>query len=656
VCAIFGKSIGTLLAYCIAGHHTGLPDGIGTQSALDYRLANADITDIAAIFKEALASVRPGPPPWKFDVPALNTSLWLRMLFSCLVDADRLDTERYMNPDQYNARQRYTSISELLKRFNHYMIDKTKKPVDDFDENLYNARQTVLDNCRAAAQNSPGFFSLTVPTGGGKTLSSMAFALTHAQKYGKQRVIYVIPYTSIIEQNANVFRKVFGDADIIEHHSNIDDEKMSERQKLSTENWDAPLIVTTSVQFFESLFTAQAGRARKLHNIANSVVILDEAQLVPSAFLAPILQTLDLLVRHYHVSIVICTATQPVFEAQKNFPTSPGIPAGSVREIITNVKGLYTALKRVNIEPPVLDAPAMEWEALAAQLTKEPQVLCVVSDRKSCRDLHKRMPKGTYHLSALMCAQHRSDIITEIKTKLAAGDTVRVISTQLVEAGVDIDFPVVFRALCGLDSIAQAAGRCNREGRLNRDRRLGRVVVFKTPRRPPTGTLRKAAETTEGFYKSGLENPLAPETFERYFAELYWKENSLDKEGIIDLLTFDRATGAIQFRAAGDAFKIIDDTKTKTIFVPYNKGKELLNDLDRISQLKNSNIAMMPTLRKLQRYAVSVYINQFNGLFHSNSLKEIIPDVFALNNIVEYDQTIGLLVDEPPNDPTVFIG
>ncbi|MCL1993172.1 MAG: CRISPR-associated endonuclease Cas3'' [Spirochaetes bacterium] len=505
---VFGKGTGRFLSYCIAGHHAGLADYTGSQAALAFRLQNASTKDIDGELKNILGDIRPKNPPWKFSSKGLDISLFIRMLFSCLLDADRLDTERHMNPEQSKEREGYSSIAQLRERFDTHMEGKTQRPRSSYNEGVYDARQQILADCLEAAKMEGGFFSLTVPTGGGKTLSSMAFSLEHAALHGKRRIIYVMPYTSIIEQNAKVFRDIFGDGEIVEHHSTIDDDDRTIRARLACENWDAPIIVTTSVQFFESLFSAKTNRCRKLHNIANSVVVLDEAQLIPSEYLQPILETMRLLTEHYRVSFVFCTATQPAFEKRKEFPDFPGLPEGSIREIIQDVSGLYKNLQRVKVE--FLDGLSAEvtWEKLAADLSNFEQALCVVSDRKSCRELHSLMPKGSYHLSALMCAQHRSEVIDEINAKLEKGESVRVISTQLVEAGVDMDFPVVYRALAGLDSIAQAAGRCNREGRLNAKGELGRVVVFMAPRRAPVGILRKASETAEGMIKSGLEDPI----------------------------------------------------------------------------------------------------------------------------------------------------
>lgn len=637
----FGKGIGRILSYCVAGHHAGLPDWIGSQSALSFRLQNAEEGSISAEYRSLLADCRPGAPPRKFDPKGLDLSLWIRMLYSCLVDADFLDTEAYMEGSKAKLRGGYLPMAGLLDRFKSYMDEKTRTAMENADTPVNRARQRVLADCRNAAEFEPGFFSLTVPTGGGKTLSSMAFALEHAVKHGKSRVIYVIPYTSIIEQNADVFRSAVGGDQIVEHHSNLDDDDSTPKARLAAENWDAPVVVTTSVQFFESLFAAKSSRCRKLHNIVSSVVILDEAQLVPVEFLAPILAAMRLLVEQYGVTFVICTATQPAFEACEGFP---GLPAGSVREIVQNVPLLYKELRRVELAPVDTKQPRT-WEEIAGELGGLDRVLCVVSDRKSCRELHALMPEGTYHLSALMCAQHRSDLIAEIKDQLCGDGPVRVVSTQLVEAGVDIDFPAVYRAMSGLDSIAQAAGRCNREGKLSG---MGKVVVFVPPRKAPAGILRKAAETASRLLAGGLADPIDHDAFGPYFSELYWKVNSLDTKGIMKLLRPDGSDCGIQFRSAAEAFRIIDDRLQRTILVPYGEGA------DFIKQLKTLGPERW-LLRKLQRYAVNVYLDQFNALQNRGSLEEVSIGFFALRCEVEYDKVRGLLVDEMPTDPAAFI-
>lgn len=644
-----GKGIGRILSYGIAGHHAGLADWLGSQAALAFRLQNTSSEGIPGKYREQVVRHRPAQPPWKFDATGLDMSLWIRMLFSCLVDADFLDTEGYMSPGKKSERSGYLPLPELLERFNAYMAEKTKTALGTADTTVNQARQQILADCRSAAQLEPGLFSLTVPTGGGKTLSSMAFSLEHAMKYGKERVIYVIPYTSIIEQNADVFREAVGRDQVVEHHSNLDDDDSTPKARLAAENWDAPIIVTTSVQFFESLFAAKTSRCRKLHNIANSVVVLDEAQLVPVEYLEPILATMKLLCEHYKVSFVMCTATQPAFEEQDDFPSFPGFSKGRVREIIRDVPSLYRGLKRVEVETPADYKIPKTWEEIANEMRGADQVLCVVSDRRSCRELYALMPKGSYHLSALMCPQHRSDVIAKIKEKLRAGEPIRVVSTQLVEAGVDIDFPVVYRAMAGLDSIAQAAGRCNREGKLDKEGKLGRVVVFVPPRKAPVGILRKASETATLMLEGGLDDPIDHSVFAPYFSELYWKANSLDGKGIIELLTPDTDECGIQFRSAAEAFRMIDDSMQGTILVPYGEGEKFIGELRALGPERW-------LLRKLQRYSVNIYANQFADLRDRGSIEEVSPGIFVLTCGIEYDATIGLLVDEMPTDPAAYIG
>ncbi|MBN1648519.1 MAG: CRISPR-associated endonuclease Cas3'' [Spirochaetales bacterium] len=642
---LLGKGVGRVLSYCISGHHAGLPDWSGSQSSLDFRLRKSVTEGIADEILSYVIEADPKTLPWLFDNIGLDLSLWIRMLFSCLVDADFLDTEEYMSPERTLERGGYLTIKELQTRLNRYVKELTNAAPDT---EVNRVRRDVLSDCQKAAVLPPGFFSLTVPTGGGKTISSMDFALRHAVTYNKDRVIYVIPYTSIIEQNADVFRNALGPDQVIEHHSNLDDEDSTAKTRLAAENWDVPVVVTTSVQFFESLFAAKTSRCRKLHNICNSVVVLDEAQLLSVEFLAPILRTMELLVNHYRVTFIICTATQPAIEQRDDSPKFPGIKKGSIREIIQNVPALYHSLKRVNVEIPNDLKTTCSWEELADNLTTHNCVLCIVSDRKSCRTLYHLMPKGTYHLSALMCAQHRSEIITRIKTDLNEDKPVRVISTQLVEAGVDLDFPVVYRAIAGLDSIAQAAGRCNREGRLNEEGNFGKVVLFIPPKLPPPGNLRKAAETTLRMLDNGVTDPIDQKVFPPFFSEIYWKANSLDKNGILDLLQPEPSELGIQFRSAGKAFHIIDETKHSSILVPYGEG------VHWIKQLKDKGPERW-LLRKLQRYSVNIYTADFNDFLKRGSLQEISPGIFILVSEVEYDNNTGLVMNEEIFNPEKYM-
>jgi CRISPR-associated endonuclease/helicase Cas3 len=645
---LFGKGLGRVLAYCIAGHHAGLPDwssaeGAG-QSSLQFQESQVkDINNVAAWIVDKIQLSKPVLPPWKF-AKGLDLSLWIRMLYSSLVDADFLDTESYMDNAQANTRGGYCSMPELLERFNQSI-----KRLDETSENtrVNEIRRDIRTKCVQMAREPQGMFSLSVPTGGGKTLSSLSFGLEHAVKHSMDRIIYVIPYTSIIEQNADVFRSAVGADQVVEHHSSLDEEDSTPKARLASENWDAPVIVTTSVQFFESLFAAKSSRCRKLHNIVNSVVVLDEAQLVPVEYLIPILETMQLLVEHYRVSFVISTATQPAF-GERTIDGKPFKGLKNIQEIIgdaDNVKTLYDSLKRVHVQLPKDFHVPSSWEEIAEELKQHEQVLCIVSDRKSCRELHSLMPEGTFHLSALMCGQHRSEIIESIKQKLKNKKPVRVISTQLVEAGVDLDFPVVYRSLAGLDSIAQAAGRCNREGKLSE---LGKVIVFIAPKKAPMGILRKAADTTCNIFSTDLQDPLEYSLFEKYFSELYWKANSLDKKEIIPLLSREQEECSFYFRTAAEKFRIIDDSKQKTILVRYGEGEDL------IEVLKSTGPERW-LMRKLQRYTVNIYNGDFNQMWQRGAIEAVQPQIFALTTNLDYSKETGLLVDETLYEPELFI-
>ena len=647
---VHGKGIGRIISYCVAGHHVGLQDwssseGAG-QASLEFQMSQVkDLEEVHQFVWNKARSINKLVPPLMFSMDGLEMSLWIRMLYSCLVDADFLDTEAYMEPERSIERSGFCSISELLNRLNHYN-DLLVQKADNSP--LNRIRREIREKCVQMGRQPQGVFSLSVPTGGGKTLSSLAFALEHAKKHNLSRVIYVIPYTSIIEQNADQFRKALGDDQVIEHHSSIDEGSSTYKSRLAAENWDAPIIVTTSVQFFESLFANKSSRCRKLHNIVNSVVVLDEAQLLPVGYLQPILETMQLLVDYYGVTFVICTATQPAL-GSRIIDGHKFKGLRDIHEIIgdeTEVKKLYDSLKRVEVHFPDNLHYTSTWEEIAEELVAYEQVLCIVSDRKSCRDLHALMPKDTYHLSALMCGEHRSRVIEEIKDKLKQKMPCRVISTQLVEAGVDIDFPVVYRAFAGLDSIAQAAGRCNREGKLSKP---GKVVVFMPPSKPPVGLLRKAAETTHSIIASMDDiDPLNHSIFEKYFAELYWKANSLDEKGIIKLLKPELTECGIFFKTAAERFQIIDSTRQRTILVRYGEGSKLIELL----KYRGPDRSLM---RRLQRYTVNVYTNHFYAMLQRGSIEEVHPEIYALTSEIEYDQKIGLLVDETLFNPSDLI-
>lgn len=611
------------IAYCIAGHHAGLHNYIHEPNI------TGDLSDRLKK-QEYLDKVRSKIPNHFMEKFELNSPLgrsiapkemhlWIRMLFSCLVDADYLDTERFMNPESFTRRGNYDSMIELKSRFDIHMDEMLKNaPISEVNT----IRSKILKDCIESGDFSPGFFSITVPTGGGKTLSAMAWALVHSLKYNKARIIFAIPYTSIITQTANIYRSIFGADNVVEHHSNIDENTNTQERKLAAENWDAPIVVTTNVQLFESLFSNKTSRCRKLHNLVNSVIILDEAQMLPPEFLNPILAILKGLVDNYGVSVMFSTATQPALSGKiggKGQFSFEGIDADSVREVVHKIDELAFNLKRVAINLPLNINDTVDWSTIADELKQHEQVLCIVNTRNQCRELYEMMPDDTLHLSRLMCTAHIIDVIDEIKLRLNEKKPVRVISTQLIEAGVDIDFPVVYRAIAGLDSIAQCAGRCNREGKLNKDNRLGLMKVFVPSKGTPIGLMRKGADTFKEMLpnRSDCENSLLePKAFQEYFRLFYSKIDNFDKANIGDSLWKDAYYMKFQFATAARDFRLIDDKNAQTILVEYKAGSDLIQLLKR----KGPEPWLM---RKLQRYTVSVNERDFAEIRKAGLIVEL---------------------------------
>lgn len=627
---------GHLIAYAIAGHHAGLADWItdapGGPSPLSDRLSRTPLLD------DALAGAVGGAPPKELAEAAMPTeklhgrdpAFWIRMVFSALVDADFLDTESFFNAGKSVSRAGYPPLADLAPLLEARLASFDAAP----DTPVNRARREVLEACRAAATRNPGLFSLTVPTGGGKTLASLAFAIQHAVRYGKRRVIYVIPYTSIIEQNARVFRDVFSTAGdvVLEHHSTFDSKLETGRGRLAAENWDAPLIVTTNVQFFESLHANRPSRCRKLHNIADSVIVLDEAHLLPPDFLKPCLFALGQLTQHYGCTALLASATQPALDPRPDFDGLPGRV-----EIVPDPEDLGRRMIRAVVDMPADLRTPTSWETLAAELAAERQVLCIVDRRQDARLLHSLLGGDAIHLSALMCPAHRTEVLAKIKQRLQHNEPCRVVSTQLIEAGVDVDFPVVFRALAGLDSIAQAAGRCNREGRLSMP---GRVKVFISPSEPPAGLLRQARDVTKLLIALEPEAPpLSPKRFDAFFRELYWtRRGQLDKKRICEML--GRNT-RLQFRFATAAadFQLIPDDDLP-IVVPYGEGRAVLSRLRAAGPSRD-------IYRELQRHSVAIPRRIHAAMMVAGAIAEEAnaPGVFALVREDLYDPTTGLVAD-----------
>lgn len=655
----FGPA-GRPLAWVIAGHHAGLADqadlfnsrlpakanllGKAREGGLPENLENFERPEWPAFLRDGKRSME----------------FWIRMLFSSLVDADFIDTESWFatcEPDARGRRDARTraapTLEELLDRLHEFfarLASRGSGPVHDL-------RARTLKACVAAGRDatlSTGHFSLTVPTGGGKTLASLAFGLEHAVKHGLKRVIVVIPYTSIIEQSADAYREALapteGTRTVVEHHSSIgpaDPRRETLVSRTACENWDAPVIVTTSVQFFESLFANTPSRCRKLHNIVESVVIFDEVQTLPRDLLAPILDALNELTRNYRVSTVLCTATQPALNERSRFP---GLT--HVREIIPEHeigKNFDLSRKRVRVTWPHanrLDS-AVDWDELATRIASEPRALAIVHLRDDARRLTLALDRisgeaSTRHLSALMYPEHRRLVLREIKE--SKDRPCRVVSTQLVEAGVDIDFPVVFRALAGADSLAQAAGRCNREGHLD----SGRLEVFVAPSRPPSDILRQGLDAMKLILREDPDTDLfAPALYRKYFENLYWL-GELDRNAIRS----DRE--GFLYSTVATKFQMIPDASTAIVIPISVCGIDTTPCLRALSAVR-AGIVHRELLRLLQAYAVTVYSKALNRLEAAGAL-ELLPSpehcvVRALRRerVDLYDPRLGLL----PADPSI---
>ncbi len=633
------------LAFAIAGHHAGLSnfqkaDTPPTplirrlnvaEATLGEALDNAPPDLIEGSLPELprRLGLRPGMTQPHQDRRRRSFGLWTRFLFSALVDADFLDTEAFYNGD---LRQRQAanlaSIPELRERLDAY-VDKVAANAEASKVNRIRAE--ILAASRRAAERESGLFSMSVPTGGGKTLASMSFALRHAERHRLRRVIVVIPLTSILEQSAKEYRKAFGSAatSVIEHHSNLDPEKETRRNKLASENWDAPVIVTTAVQFFESLFANRTSRCRKVHNVARSVIVLDEAQTVPPAFLAPILELLEELVEHYGCSVVLSTATQPALRRREALPQG----LVGVREMMPDPEGLAERLVRFRIEWPDLEAPSTDWEELADGMLTSEQVLAVVHKRTDARELAQQLPEdGLFHLSASMCAAHRAQRLAEVHEALERQRPCRLVSTQLIEAGVDVDFPLVLRALAGLDSILQAGGRCNREGAST----LGLLRVFVAPTEPPPGIPQKGMEVTRALLKKyGPQlDPFDPARVEEYFRLLY-HATDLDENQIRTELQ------GLNFATVARRFRLIQDDYAQPLVVPWGEGLARLERFHHVGPRRD-------TLRALQPFVVNVAKRGLLEL-HTQGAVEVVHDmVWFLSPDFSrlYDERYGFVFEE----------
>jgi CRISPR-associated endonuclease/helicase Cas3 len=630
--------LGLLLSYAIAGHHGGIPDGGEQATQLHFRLKRENLPEA-----EVPAGISPCQEmlklPFKLTkgMGGFSLSLFTRMLFSCLVDADFLDTEKFCAPDVACERP-HSQYDKKIQDFHYKMETHMDHIVRKAEPSKVNRlRRKILEQCRQKAALPRQVFSLTVPTGGGKTLSSMSFAMAHAVVHGLDRVIYAIPFTSIIEQNAGVFQGIFGRDHVLEHHCNYmekddpEEATYNRRRGLAAENWDSPIVVTTNVQFFESLFSNKPSRCRKLHNIANSIIVLDEAQAIPTDYMEPCLSVIQELVDHYRCTIVLCTATQPALDDKSSLRSA--LP--QINEIIDEPKRFFSELKRTNVcfVGKKTDAD------LAKRIDGENQALCIAATKPQARLIFSLLEKeeGAFHLSTNMYPQHRRRVLEEIRARLKHKKTCRVISTSLVEAGVDLDFPVVFRAMAGLDAIAQAAGRCNREGKLD----AGQVYVYEPEKQPRMPWLNRcvsrAAETLRCIPD---DDPIGLQAMRRYF-ELLYDVQELDKKRIMPLMN-PKVLGRdllFPFKEASRAFRFIEEDTVGVIIPRESEAMELV---------KRLHYTEFPRalLRKLQPYSVAVRPNEYAQLESSGALEICHGEIPILQNRAAYKDDVGLVVDE----------
>ena len=613
-------------AFAVAGHHGGLPDGGGQTDHYEEK------TFCGRMRKAALGKLEPcgawqreiglpAVPQRKFS-SSLEEMFFTRMLYSCLVDADFLDTETFMS-----GRERERGGGDPME----ILEDKLRSYVSGWfppKTELNRERCGILERCMEQGETrSPGLFTLTIPTGGGKTVASLAFALRHARANGLRRIIYVIPYTSIIEQNAQVFRDILGDENVLEHHSgvlyDIEDEARPENARLAraTENWDMPVVVTTAVQFFESLFANRSSQCRKLHKLAKSVLIFDEAQMLPVPYLRPCVFAIAQLVKDYGASAVLCTATQPALDGMfREF--LPGRPAVELcpQEIFHQEIFRRVTFRREG---------KLSWEAVAERVNGQKQALCIVNSRKNAQAVYELLDKeGAFHLSTLMYPAHRKAMLSEIRARLREGLPCRVVSTSLIEAGVDVDFSTVLREEAGLDSILQAAGRCNREGK--RPAKESVVVIFQgeTPPPPlfeiPVAAGRRALDR--------FDQPDSPEAVRCYFQELLDLKGpkALDQKDILPVMERDY----MPFRKIAERFHLID-SETRTVYIPLGDGEDLVRRL-------HSGERGRALFRALGRYGVSVYPRHFAALDMAGDLEVLEDGSAVLTNLALYDHSTGL--------------
>lgn len=629
------------IAWVVAAHHGGLAGKADLRERLQEKSKAIKVHEALTLAKNEidwLDCAKHASVPEYLD-NKYAAELFIRLLFSCLVDADYLDTESFFEKKRSALRGHCFSLKKLWQKFSSEQERFISMP----KTNLNRIRNQIYEYCIMAARKDPGVFKLTVPTGGGKTRSSLGFALKHAIIHGHDRIIYAIPYTSIIEQTATVFRDILGEENVLEHHTGVqttekdgdDDIESPEdtRLRLASENWDFPLVVTTTVQFFESLFANRPKKCRKLHNLVRSVIILDEVQTLPITLIHPIVSVLKELVRNYGVSLVLCTATQPALSDERRYLSG----FQEVRSIIPDKEEsrYFKELKRVEY---VIANKKWSWEKAIEEIKQEQQVLVVVNTRKDAIALLNLLEgENIFHLSTLLCGAHRRDVLKEVKERLEEGKPCRLISTQVVEAGVDLDFPFVLRAFGPLDRIVQVAGRCNREGKMSR----GRVIIF-DPKDggTPRGPYRTALIEAKNMLEAGRVNLHDPKVFEEYFERLFMDVDT-------DAMEIDELRRSFDFPEVARRFRMIQEESIPVIvnYSKHNGPHPLINEAKEKGYLNRS------LWRRLQPFFVNIYRKQFVAYEMEGLIEQPIPGLYIWRG--EYEKVKG--ISKIARDPSDLI-
>lgn len=648
-------AMGNLLGYVITGHHAGLLNGggwgaVSGDGSLQGRLKK-EVPDFSAYRNEITADMFPpmisiarqlaDSKPLDERDQGFSFSFLVRMIFSCLVDADFIDTEEFMN----EGRVPRGLICDFVG-----LQDKIIRKTSEFDtiRDINKKRREILEQCLGKAEGGKGVYKLSVPTGSGKTISSMAFALKHIRHNPSlRRIIYVIPFMSIIEQNAKVFSDILGERYVLEHHSNYDfdqnDEQNYNIKKLSAENWDIPIVVTTNVQFFESIYGNRSSKLRKLHNMANSVIILDEVQMLPVEYLIPCAKALEELVNNYNCSVVLCSATQPEVERFMSEKIK-------VKEICSNIAEMYEFFNKTKVKF-IGNKTADE---LVSRLQGLDQCLLIVNTKNQARKIYEKLEKaygqeGIFHLSTYMCPAHRFEKIEEIRKRLDDKAKCIVVSTSLIEAGVDIDFPVVYRAMCGLDSIIQAAGRCNRERRND----LAYVYVFdftdaeyEISKSTPFGNYLSQRQSITEIVSSKYEDVTRPEAIKEYFDILFNNASvsELDKKHIVKRLNegFDKTSPMdfnFDFEDIARDFKMIEDNDYSVIVKYNDDAKSKINELVYGYYTRDK-------LRSVQKYTVNLSVHEYNKLRDIKAINGLGEKVGFLVSKEDYSDEIGIIIPD----------